>query len=307
MRMKFDLERIIDDFVFFCFFIGNDFLPSLSALDIAEGSLDQLIDLYKSHLPSMTDYITEAGMIYWDRAEPFIRMLGSHELESFRMRIDSIKHAREERIVSFQSDAGSIQLDKATQMKNRIRDILNEKKVVKIFKLKEKNRDKTYKRFMLLKRFEEDEERAHELTKRQKEMRAQLLEKYKQKRVEQEGSPGTQSESDKKDPIVDTQQLQSLKDVLDGLKDEYFSDLNIHDIGDDEVSDVNEDELNLDNATLGETNPELKSKIKVQEDLLDKYSEANLRFMTEFIQMFSTNPTKAKAFYYSEKLKVDVT
>lgn len=61
MRMKFDLERVIDDFVFFCFFIGNDFLPSLSALDISEGSLDNLIDLYKTLLPTMDDYITEAG------------------------------------------------------------------------------------------------------------------------------------------------------------------------------------------------------------------------------------------------------
>ena len=51
MKMRLDIERIIDDFVFFCFFIGNDFLPSLSALDIAEGSLDSLILLYKSHLP----------------------------------------------------------------------------------------------------------------------------------------------------------------------------------------------------------------------------------------------------------------
>jgi len=46
MKIRFDLERIIDDFIFFCFFIGNDFLPSLSALDIAEGSLDKLIDFY---------------------------------------------------------------------------------------------------------------------------------------------------------------------------------------------------------------------------------------------------------------------
>jgi 5'-3' exoribonuclease 1 len=68
MHMRFDLERVIDDFVFFCFFIGNDFLPSLSALDISEGSLDSLIDLYKQLLPSMPDYITEAGKIYWDRA-----------------------------------------------------------------------------------------------------------------------------------------------------------------------------------------------------------------------------------------------
>jgi len=49
--MRFDLERIIDDFVFFCFFIGNDFLPSLISLDIGEGSLDNLIDLYKDLLP----------------------------------------------------------------------------------------------------------------------------------------------------------------------------------------------------------------------------------------------------------------
>ena len=69
MRMRFDLERIIDDFVFFCFFIGNDFLPSLSALDISEGSLDHLINFYKKILPQMTDYITCEGHIYWDRAE----------------------------------------------------------------------------------------------------------------------------------------------------------------------------------------------------------------------------------------------
>lgn len=100
MKMRFDLERIIDDFVFFCFFIGNDFLPSLTALDISEGSLDQLIDLYKELLPSMTNYITEAGKIYWDRAQPFIEMLGKHEVESFRMRIESIKQAKYERIVS---------------------------------------------------------------------------------------------------------------------------------------------------------------------------------------------------------------
>ena len=148
MRMRFDLERIIDDFVFFCFFIGNDFLPSLSALDISEGSLDQMIDLYKSLLPEMTDYITEAGTIYWDRAEPFVRMLGNHELESFKMRVDSIRHARDEKIVSFQADFGLVGagVDRTTLIKNKIREKLNEKKVVKIFRLKEKNRHLQYKK-----------------------------------------------------------------------------------------------------------------------------------------------------------------
>jgi len=77
--MAFDLERVIDDFIFFCFFIGNDFLPALSALDIGEGSLDHLINFYKKLLPEMTGYITDQGQIYWDRAEPFIALLGKHE------------------------------------------------------------------------------------------------------------------------------------------------------------------------------------------------------------------------------------
>jgi 5'-3' exoribonuclease 1 len=179
MKMRLDIERIIDDFVFFCFFIGNDFLPSLSALDIAEGSLDSLIDLYKRHLPQMTDYITEAGTIYWDRAEPFINMLGEHELESFKMRIDSIKHAQMERIVSFSGDFNTMktEVDRKTVIKNKVRAAINEKKLTKILHLKNKKRDKKQKKFWLLKRFEEEEnnEAAHGLSKHQKEIRSQML------------------------------------------------------------------------------------------------------------------------------------
>jgi 5'-3' exoribonuclease 2 len=100
LRMKWDIERIIDDFVFFCFFIGNDFLPNISALDIGEGSLDRLIDFYKLTLPTMDDYITHQGVINWDRAQKLMWILAEHEDEVFKERLDSNHNRSTVRTVS---------------------------------------------------------------------------------------------------------------------------------------------------------------------------------------------------------------
>lgn len=82
----FDFERIVDDFVFFCFFVGNDFLPHLPSLHIREGALDAILVIYKNLLPSLGDYLTKNGEIDFAKVDVIFNDIAKIEEESFKVK-----------------------------------------------------------------------------------------------------------------------------------------------------------------------------------------------------------------------------
>jgi len=84
---EFDLERVIDDFVFMCIFIGNDFMPNLPHLDIADGSLNLMMNVYRDLLPTkLGGYLTSKGAIHLNRLELFVQEVGRREPLYFQQR-----------------------------------------------------------------------------------------------------------------------------------------------------------------------------------------------------------------------------
>lgn len=90
----FELEPTIDDFVFMTFFVGNDFLPHMPAIDIADEAFDLLFYTYKknrkkwlkedeynlSKLNKRHPYMTDSGeIVSGKRLERFLSELGKHE------------------------------------------------------------------------------------------------------------------------------------------------------------------------------------------------------------------------------------
>jgi len=86
LPFRWDIERAIDDWIFLCCFVGNDFLPHLPALEIRENGINTLTAIWRDNLPHLNGYVTKDGHIDLDRAQYIMSGLAKQEDAIFRKR-----------------------------------------------------------------------------------------------------------------------------------------------------------------------------------------------------------------------------
>lgn len=85
MRVEFDLESIIDDWILICFLIGNDFIPHIPHFHIHKNALPKILEVYQSVLTKLDGYINEKGFLNCSRFRDFAKAMSLADFENYRL------------------------------------------------------------------------------------------------------------------------------------------------------------------------------------------------------------------------------
>jgi 5'-3' exonuclease len=74
----------IYDYIFICFFLGNDFMPHFPSINIRTGGVDKMINAYKATIGNTNENLTDGKIIYWKNVRKLVKYLADLEEENFK-------------------------------------------------------------------------------------------------------------------------------------------------------------------------------------------------------------------------------
>ena len=86
----FDSKRSIDDFIFLCFMVGNDFLPHIPSIEIIENGLELILEVYRETGTSyghITQEINGNVKFCPETLGVFLGTIGQHEKSNFEQKL----------------------------------------------------------------------------------------------------------------------------------------------------------------------------------------------------------------------------
>lgn len=78
LTMKQQKNRVYD-YIFICFFLGNDFMPHFPSINIRTGGVDKMINAYKATIGNTNENLTDGKTIYWKNVRLLIQYLSQLE------------------------------------------------------------------------------------------------------------------------------------------------------------------------------------------------------------------------------------
>ena len=345
LKFEFNMERIIDDFIFLCFFIGNDFLPNLYSFSIETGAMDYLFEFYKDCLPELEGYITEQGKIDFSRAKKIFNLLAKKELHSLDLLLfnvkDSLKKNKEKRQEQIKEQVKLLKKLKIKEKKQKLIESLNnqgpeeqkqfkknkrKKEIEKIKNIFIKISEKLQKKYVFEEEYEKyrkDPQSFEEVKKKiitqatvdlfadDEEEESNKKKKIKKTAISDEMEKKLKEEEEKEQEIYKPPKAKLSVDstIKDTLCEAMRYDKYIND--ENYCSDYNQGDVS--DSDVSEVDiKEVMLEVSKNMETMAKAAECehaediNQQFNENLVKFYIKNADEAKEYYYKEKLHIDI-
>ena len=288
ISFKYNLERIIDDFIFITFFIGNDYIPNLFHFNIDNGSLTHLIEFYKECIQELDGYLIDKGKINFSRMKTFFGYLSKNEFHIIDMLIRN-KRNKNENIESRTKRANDSKEQIILLKKQKKEE--KKQKLIKEIQSKTKEEQIKFKKNIINKRILKIKKKFQEVSSN--DFNEELKNYKKMKEIKEQENNQTVSSKEAKNLLSKAEKYDKY------IEDEnYCSDFKQEDINDSDVSDIDIKEV------INEVAKNMKEIYEKENEEKEDDEDIDLIFYQKIKGMKSAK--EVKDLYYKEKLNIDI-